>query len=297
MKATFSEATVERLIRISVEKPLMPETYVPWMEPLGETARFMPEHLISLQGHPLWDALTPLQQRELGRHEVVQVMYSYAWSEGLACLFFNRHLLSLEPGSVEYRFLLRELIEEFRHQEMFGQVVKKLDGKPVAPGFWHRFWGKWSVRNMPADCVFMSVLSVELMTDLYGKYIRHDEKVHIILRKVSELHNIEEGRHIFYTKLWLERFTARAGFLRRSGYSLLVLANLYFMRTLYVKPQIFERIGVEDPKLYARAAAQNLKQKLGKDCLEEALEFVRSFHGFNWLTRPIWRWVMNVKEL
>ncbi|MFN0215139.1 MAG: diiron oxygenase [Saprospiraceae bacterium] len=294
MAATFSDATVERLIRISKEKPLLPETYVPWHEQIREEEQFMPEQLISLQGHPLWESLSPNQRRELGRHEVVQVMYSYAWSEGLACLFFNRHLLTLSPESVEYRFLLRELIEEFRHQEMFGNVVTKLEGKPVAPGFWHNFWGKLSVRQLPPDFVFISVLSVELMTDVYGKHIRRDHKVPNFLRKVSELHNIEEGRHIFYTKLWLERFTARAGFLRRSCYSMVVLLNLYFMRTLYVKQEIFARIGVSNPKLYAACASKQLKQKLGEHCLKDAVEFVQSINGFNWLTRPIWRWVMNV---
>lgn len=297
MTATFSDATVERLIRISKEKPLLPETFIPWDTEIQEHERFMPDHLISLQGHPLWNTLSPAQQRELGRHEVVQVMYSYAWSEGLACLFFNRHLLTLSPESVEYRFLLRELIEEFRHQEMFSAVVTKLKGRPVAPGFWHRFWGKWTVKALPADCVFMSVLSVELMTDVYGKHIRHDNQVSIILRKTSELHSIEEGRHIFYTKLWLERFTSKAGFIRRSGYSIIVLLNLYFMCTLYVKTSIFERIGVQNPKRYARAATRNLKQKLGSDCLEDAVEFVQSFNGFNWLTRPLWRWVMKVNVL
>lgn len=295
MTATFSDEIVERLIRISKEKPLLPETYVPWHEQIKESERFMPEHLISLQGHPLWQTLTPEQQRELGRHEVVQVMYSYAWSEGLACLFFNRHLLTLSPDSVEYRFLLRELIEEFRHQEMFSSVVGKLEGKPVAPGFWHRFWGKLSVKSMPSDFVFISVLAVELMTDVYGKHIRRDERVSIILRKVSELHNIEEGRHIFYTKLWLQRFTENAGFLRRSAYSIIVLINLYFMCTLYVKAEIFERVGVQSPKQYTRAASQNLRQKLGAHCLEDAVEFVEGFHGFNWLTRPLWRWVMKVE--
>ncbi len=295
MTATFSDETIERLIRISKENPLLPEIFVPWDQQIGEEDRFMPEHLISLQGHPLWETLGPAQQRELGRHEVVQVMYSYAWSEGLACLFLNRHLLTLSPASVEYRFLLRELIEEFRHQEMFSGVVTKLEGRPVAPSFWHRFWGTLSVKYMPPDFVFISVLAVELMTDVYGKHIRRDKGVSIILRKVSELHNIEEGRHIFYTKLWLERFTKNAGFLRRTCYSIIVLLNLYFMRTLYVKPAIFERIGIEDPKVYTRAAAQNLKQKLGASCLEDAVEFVESFHGFNWLTRALWRSVMNVK--
>lgn len=291
-----STKTVERLIRISKEKPLLPETFVPWHLPVTETDCFLPKQLVSLHGHPLWQTLSPQQQRELGRHEVVQVMYSYAWSEGLACLFFNRHLLTLSPESVEYRFLLRELIEECRHQEMFSSIITHLKGMPVPPTGMHRFWGHWAVKKMPADAVFMSVLAIELMTDVYGKHIRRDPQVHEILRKVSELHSIEEGRHIHYTKLWLERFTRDAGFLKRSWYSVLVLLNLYFMRTLYVKTEIFERLDVPQPKRFARAASKNLKIKLGEACLEEVVEFVQSFRGFNWLTRPLWRWAMNVHK-
>jgi hypothetical protein len=295
MTTTAFEATVERLISISKDKPLLPEKFIPWQEPIRDQDLFMPEFLVSLQGHPLWETLTAEQKRELGRHEIVQVMYSYGWSEGLACLFFNRHLLTLSPDSIEYRFLLRELIEEFRHQEMFGMAVEKMKGQPVMPGFWHRLFGNITTKWFPADFVFISVLAVELMTDIYGKHIRRDKQVFQVLRKVSELHHIEEGRHIYYTKLWLERFTANAGFVRRSLYSMVVLLNIYFMRTLYVKPVIFERIGVSDSRGYARAAGKNLTAKLGGQCLDEAVEFVQDIKGFNWLTRPLWRWVLQVK--
>lgn len=291
----LDEAQVERLIRISKAKPLLPEEFVPWQLDPADEELFMPEHLVSLQGHPLWDTLTPHQQRELGRHEIVQVMYSYGWSEGLACLFFNRHLLTLSPQSVEYRFLLRELIEEFRHQEMFSTAVSKLEGDPVRPSFWHHIFGKFTSKYAPADVMFISVLAVELMTDIYGKYIRRDERVFPVLRKVSELHNIEEGRHIFYTKLWLQQFTQNASFARRTLYSVVVLLNLYFMRTLYVRVEIFRRIGVSNPVDYARAASKNLKVKMADRCLEEAIEFTQSFNGFNAVTRPLWRWVMGTK--
>ena len=86
------EVHVERMIQLSKEKPLLPETYIPWADEPDSNTLFMPEKLVSLQGHKLWDTLSKAQQIELGRLEVVQVMYSYAWSETLACYFFNRHL-------------------------------------------------------------------------------------------------------------------------------------------------------------------------------------------------------------
>ncbi len=294
-KVSEFEAMAERMIQISKEKPLLPETYVPWTDkPLADTL-FVPAYLVSLEGHEWWNHLSKEQQIELGRLEIVQVMYSYAWSETLACLFFNRHLLKLNPNSVEYRFLVREIIEEFRHQEMFGMAIRSLDRAPIMPTRAHKFFGNFTVKHLPSSLVFMSVLSVELMADTYAKHIRKGEKVFSIMRKTSELHHIEEGRHIFYTKAWLEKYTKSAGFIRSSAYSIIVLMNVYFMRTLYVQKSFFEKIGVKTPKKYYKAALQNYNKKFSDYALQSIIEFTKEINGFNWLTRPLWRWVLKVK--
>lgn len=285
----------ERLIQISKEKPLLPETFVPWEDEPDSNTHFMPEYLVSLQGHQLWNQLSKQQQIELGRLEVVQVTYSYAWSETLACLFFNRHLLKLNPDSVEYRFLIREIIEEFRHQEMFGMTIRKLGRTPVMPTRLHQFFGNITVKYFPSALVFMSVLSIELMADTYAKHIRKDKNVFSILRKTSELHHIEEGRHILYTEAWLKKYTHNAGFFKASIYSMIVLLNVYFMRTLYVKKIFFEQIGVSNPNVFYQAALKNYTSKFSEYALQSTVEFTKSFNGFNWLTTPLWRWVLKVK--
>lgn len=293
--SAFPVEKIERLIKISKEKPLLPEKFIPWQEEPTAADIYLPEKLISLAGHPLYHTLSDFQKKELGKHEVIQTMYSYAWSEGLATLFFNRHLLTLNTTSAEYRFLLRECIEEFQHQNMFADAIIKLKGEPILPSFQHRFWGKLTVNYLPSDWVFMSVLAVELIADTYGKMIRKDKQVFNVLRKVSELHHIEEGRHIHYTQMWLKRYTENAGFIRRSWYSILVLINIYFMRTLYVKKEIFERIGVDDPMKYQKAAYGHYRHKFAEHCLEDSIEFVQDFNGFNWLTRPLWKWILKAK--
>ena len=294
--ASFDIAKIERLINISKNKPLLPEKFVPWNDIPKESDIFLPEKLVSLAGHPLYETLTRQQKIDLGKHEIAQVIYSYAWSEGLACLFFNRHLLTLTDNtSVEYRFLLRELIEEFRHQNMFSDTIMKLGVKPIKPGFQHRFWGKLTVKYLPSDFVFMSVLAVEVIAESYGQMLRRDENVYSVLRKVSELHQIEEGRHIHYTKMWLHKFTHKAGFIKRSTYSFIFLLNIYFMRTLYVKEAIFEKIGVDNPRKYQKVAYKNYRKKFAQHCLEEAIDYVHDFNGFNWFTRPFWQLILKAK--
>ncbi len=295
MKSSNFEATVERLIKISKEKPLLPETYIPWSDEPDEDTLFMPEKLVSLEGHELWNTLSKKQQIELGKLEVVQVMYSYAWSETLACYFFNRHLLTLNPDSVEYRFLIRELIEEFRHQEMFGMAIRKLERVPVLPTRVHKFLGNFTVRYFPPSLVYMSVLAIEMMADIYAKHLRKDERVFSIMRKSSELHHIEEGRHIFYTEAWLKRYTQNAGFFKATLYSIVVLLNVYFMRTLYVQRNFFEQIGVNNSNLYYKAALKNYHLKFAEYALQSTIDFVDTFNGFNWLTKPLWNWALKVK--
>src|ERR1700749_604668 len=282
---------IERLIRISKERPLMPETYIPWqLEPDADDI-FLPEILTSLHGLEIYDTLTPAQKLELGRHELVQVIASYAWGECLFCLFMTRHILTLPLDDVEHRFLLRELIEEFRHQEMFGQAITKLGGKPIKQTGLHKFLGEFSNKYLPADYLFMGSVSVELVTDVYGNYARKNPQVYQVLRKMFDLHNIEEARHILFTKSLLKTYSTKAGYIKRTLYSYVILLNIYFVRTMYVKQEIYERIGIPNPELAYKTASKNFKQKFSERCLGDIIEFVDSWKGFNNATRWAWRWL------
>ncbi len=286
---------IERLIKISKERPLLPETYVPWHEEPQPNDIFLPEILTSLYGLEIYDTLSPIQKLELGRHELVQVIASYAWGECLFCLFMTRHILTLPLADVEHRFLLRELIEEFRHQEMFGQAIAKLGGEPIRQSGIHKFLGEFSNKYLPADYLFMGSVSVELVTDVYGNRARRAHNIYPVLKKMFDLHNIEEARHILFTKNLLKSYAAKAGYIKRTLYSYVILFNILFVRTMYVKKEIFERIGLENPDEVYKVASKNFKRKFSEMCLQDIIEFVDEWKGFNRATRWAWRWILNAK--
>ncbi|MDB4927390.1 diiron oxygenase [Mucilaginibacter sp.] len=286
---------VERLIKISRERPLMPETYIPWQLEPEQDDIFLPETLTSLQGLEIYDALSHAQKLELGRHELVQVIASYAWGECLFCVFMTRHLITLPANNVEHQFLLRELIEEFRHQEMFAQVIAKLGGKPIKQSGLHKFFGEFSNKYLPADYLFMGSVSIELVTDVYGDYARKTQNIYPVLKKMFDLHSIEEGRHILFTKSLLKTYAAKAGYIKRTLYSYVILFNILFVRTMYVKKEIYERIGLENPDQVYKLASINFKQKFADNCLKDVIKFVDEWNGFNLLTRFAWRWILGAK--
>ncbi|MFD2871225.1 diiron oxygenase [Mucilaginibacter ximonensis] len=286
---------IERLIKISRERPLMPETYIPWqLEPEANDI-FLPETLTSLQGLDIYETLTPTQKLELGRHELVQVIASYAWGECLFCVFMTRHLITLPADNVEHQFLIRELIEEFRHQEMFAQAIAKIGGKPIKQSRAHKFFGEFSNKYLPADYLFMGSVSVELVTDVYGNYARRAPNIYPVLKKMFDLHNIEEGRHILFTKALLKSYSEKAGFIKRTLYSYVILFNILFVRTMYVKREIYERIGLSNPDQVFKLASKNFEQKFAERCLDDIIEFVDSWKGFNFLTRFAWRRILGAK--
>ncbi len=286
---------VERLIKISKERPLNPDTFIPWqLDPEPENI-FLPEFLTSLHGLEIYDTLSPLQKSELARHELVQVIASYAWGECLFCLFMTRHILTLPLDHVEHRFLLRELIEEFKHQEMFGQAIAKLGGEPVAQSGIHKFLGMFSNKYLPADYLFMGSVSVELVTDVYGTHARKAEHIYPVLKKMFDLHTIEEARHIIFTKSLLKTYAAKAGYIKRTLYSYVIVGNILFLRTMYVKKEIYGRIGLENPDQVYKIASKNFKKKFAETCLDDIVEFVDSWGGLNRATRWAWRWLLGVR--
>jgi hypothetical protein len=284
---------IERLIKISREHPLMPDTYIPWqLEPKPDDI-FLPEILNSMEGLTLYEQLTPVQKLELGRHELVQVIASYAWGEGLFCVFMTRHLLTLPATSVEHQFTIRELIEEYRHQEMFARAIAKLNGKPIMQSGVHKFLGEFSNKYLPADYLFMGSVAVELVTDVYGNYARRSTNIYPVVKKMFDLHNIEEGRHIVFTKRLLTSYVEKAGYVKRTLYSYVILFNILFVRTMYVKTEIYQRIGLDNPAGVFKLTARHFKQKFAETCLKDIIKFVDEWKGFNTATRWAWRLLLK----
>lgn len=284
---------IEGLIRTSHENPIDPDTFIPWEIKADDSFEYMPSQLFSLHDDKLFDTLTPKQKIELAKAEVGQVMYSYAWSEGIACLFFYRYLVTLDNSiSAEYRYLLIEIFEETCHQQMFTKGIQSLNLITVPPRKIHRFVGDFAARFMSPDILFMSVLAIEMVTDMYGRAIMNFPNMYPVLAKISELHKIEEDRHMYFGELLLKKHTENAGLFRRSMYSIVVCTNLYFMRTLYVRKEILQRIGL-DPKVYYKPAYNGLKKKFAEHCLTRAVDFVSEWNGFNWFTRIFWRTMLG----
>jgi hypothetical protein len=271
----------------------LPDEYIPWENEITANEVYLPNSLLSISGCNLFEILTPQQTAKLAKLEVAQVMATYAWAESIACLFFNELLIKVSPTSVEGKYLVTMLIEEFRHQYMFAKMIDKLEVKtqPFSPI--HRLLVSLAIKVLGPRSKYMMILAVEQVTDVYAKHLRKDPNVYSLLRKTSELHHIEEGRHITYQKLCLEKLITKAGYIRRSLLGILYVFTIWFMRSQYVKKSFFSDLGLKDERSVYRAAVKNYRNIFGRYCLSDPLEYAKTIQTLNFITRPFWNIILK----
>lgn len=287
------EDVIDKMIRISKEKPLLPEKFIPWEAPIKPKQFFLPAGLISIAGHAAYENLADTQKMNLSKLEAAQVIYSYAWSESLACIYFNRRIMNISTQSQEYRFLLRELIEEFRHQDMFLKVIDRMGVSPVEASGLHKWIGIFSTRFLPDSFLYISILTIEQMADIYGDEIRKDVNGDIVMKKAAELHHIEEARHMYFAKYWLEQYTGTANLFLKSLYNLVALCNILFMLTLYFQKVNFANTGGAALAGQFKPLKRYYYAKFARQNLSSIVDWIESWDGFNPFTKWIWKSVFK----
>ena len=71
--------------------------------------------------------------------------------------------------------------------------------------------------------------------------------------------------------------------------------NIYFVRTMYIRKEVYERIGLQNPDAVFKEAQKNYREKFAQNCLGQIIEFVQSWGGFNTATRWAWRLLLRAK--
>lgn len=293
-KLSFDEQ-IERLNNLSRTHAILPEEYIPWENKLMDNEIYMPRHLFCLSGSSLLKDLNDQQVLRLTQLELGQVLATYAWSEAIGCLMFNEFLMRATPTTAEGKYIVNMMIEEYRHQFMFAKLIDILGVTPLRFSPVHRFMSFVFVKTFRPSSKYVVVLAIEQVTDMYGKHFKRDPDVYSVFKKAVELHHIEEGRHMAFQRICLEKHITKANYLRRSTLGFYFLLTIWFMRSSYVRKEFFTDIGVDKPRKYYREALRNYKKLYGEYCLKDAVEYAKEAGLMNVITRPLWRIILKAK--
>jgi hypothetical protein len=250
------EAIAERLLRASAQKSFDPEVDVDWEEPLLDDRFFMPEHRVSLYGTSLWERMSHQQRIDLSRHEIASTASVGIWFELILLQLLARHIYDLSPTSDHVRYALVEIGDECRHSAMFSRFIEKLGCPAYGPGQLAHRLGRVLKTTGSGPEVFAAILIAEEILDTLQRELMGDESVQPLVRRISQIHVIEEARHVRYAHDELRRQMATASAPAKSWARFVAARSAWVISRRLVHPGAYAAVGL-DPAEAHRVALAN----------------------------------------
>ncbi|MCD0482924.1 diiron oxygenase [Streptacidiphilus sp. ASG 303] len=257
---TDREQVAERLLAASGRHSFDPDSDLDWDAPLEEGKWFLPQHLVSLHGTPLWERMDERQRIDLSRHEAASMAGAGIWFEVILMQLLTRHIYDLDPTSRHVRYALTEMADECRHSMMFARMIRKLGTPVYRPSGLAHFLGRVMKTVSTTPGAFTATLLVEEILDQMQRVTFPDESVQPLVRGVTRIHVVEEARHVRYAREELRRQMADCPAWERhwtrlaSGEAAVVVA-----RSL-ISPRVYAEVGL-DPKEALRQVRESAHRR------------------------------------
>ncbi|MDQ6855631.1 MAG: diiron oxygenase [Candidatus Dormibacteraeota bacterium] len=255
------EAIAQRLLRASVQKSFDPEVDVDWEQPQVEDMFYMPEHRVSLYGTPLWDRMSHRQRVDLSRHEIASTASVGVWFELILLQLLARHIYDLPATSDHVRYALVEIGDECRHSVMFSRMIERLGCPAYGPGPLAHNLGRILKSTAAGPEVFAAILIAEEILDAFQRELMIDESVQPLVRRVSQIHVIEEARHMRYAHEELQRQMVTAKPAGRTLARWVVARSAWVISRRLVHPDAYAAVGLDPVEAHRVAMGSEVRRE------------------------------------
>ncbi len=191
---------------------------------------------------------------ELSRHEIASTASVGIWFELVLLQLLARHVYDLSPTTDHVRYALVEIGDECRHSVMFSRMIARLGCPAYGPGPLAHTLGRILKTLASGPEMFAAILIAEEILDTMQRELMVDETVQPLVRRVSQIHVIEEARHVRYAHDELERQVAAASGPTLAWARWITARSGQVISSRLVHPDAYAAVGL-DPAV-ARAAAR-----------------------------------------
>lgn len=246
----------ERLLRSAEIKSFDPLVDIDWDAPLDADKHGFSPEWSSLFGTDYWNELTPEQQVRLTRHEAASVMSMGIWFEMVLQQMMLRDQFLGRYHDAEFQWTLTEIADECRHSIMFARASERITGTSYYPPAHVQHLSRLLSHVAGGEWAYGSILVAEEILDVLQRGVMADERVLPLVRKVNEIHVLEESRHMHFAREEMRASLANASAARRRASGNLIATVAYFIVRSLISPQAYADAGL-DPARAVREAKAN----------------------------------------
>ncbi|HTZ45576.1 MAG TPA: diiron oxygenase [Jatrophihabitans sp.] len=273
-KAADRQRTAMRLLVSSAHSSFDPAEDLDWAADLEPDLPCLPLRRVSLYGTELWRGLTPEQQVELAKHEMSSIMQVGLWFELILMQMLLRYSYDLDIRTAHAQYALTEIGDETRHSVMFARAAEKLGTPRYTASPWLHTLGRIYKATAGGPAMFAPVLVAEELTDRLQREIMADEGAQPLIRGTSQIHVVEEARHVRYAREELVRMMPGLNRRRRARQRVVVALVSYLLTNALIDPRVYESVGIAPKTGRAAALANPHHQQTRRWMAEKVMPFL-----------------------
>lgn len=256
------EAHLRSLSEASVRLSFNAFTDIPWDDPAYTWRADDPQFVLTdadvIGAHPWYQALPLERQIEIGMFRFAQIAKVGRQFEQVLIGGLMHHLIVMESGNPEFRYLMHEVTEETHHIQMFQEAVNRAKQQfgidpQGAPAYFQKLSPVMTQAGIYLPTIFfIGILAGEEPIDHLQKSMVRDGGRQPLISRIMQIHIAEEARHISFAHEWLAKKFAQAGRLRRFWLSLVYPLAMWWLCTVIMKPTRRDRTAMGIPRDVAR---------------------------------------------
>ena len=228
----------KRLVKSAYKASFDPKEHIDWkVEPdkFGMSPEWSTKY-----GTEEWQYLTKPEQQQLTTHEVCSIMQVGIWFETILMELVLKDMYFKSVRSNEFQFALTEIADECRHSMMFSDVARTFNMPEYGPSKLISLLG-WIFKNVATGpTAYGAILIAEEVLDVMQRDWLRDERVQTITRESSQIHVLEESRHMRFAKQQMKNDLLNMPRWKRELHSVGIAAGAYFIIKSLVHPDVYK---------------------------------------------------------
>jgi hypothetical protein len=249
------QALSTRLLGSAAKKSYDPVVDIDWTAPVPDDLYGLSPEWSTLYGTPLWDELDHSRRVTLTIHEYCSISGIGIWFEHLLMQLVLRDIYGDDPAQPHVQWALTEIADECRHSVMFARTAQTFGAPSYGPPPALLKLGKGYAARADGPAAYAAILVAEEILDIFQRDLMKDERVQPLTRATSQIHVVEEARHMRFARDEIARRTPELSRWQLRKHRTAVAAVAAIVADNLVQPGVYASVGL-DPK-EAKAVARS----------------------------------------
>ena len=251
-----------RLLGSAAKRSYDPVVDIDWAAPLPDDLYGLSPEWSTLYGTPMWDSLSHEQRVTLTIHEYCSISGVGIFFECLLMQLVLKDIYGEDPAKPHVQWVLTEIADECRHSVMFARTAETFGAPSYQPPRSILKLGQVFVKRFDGPAAYAAILVAEEILDIFQRDLMKDERVQPLTRASSQIHVVEEARHMRFAREEIARRTPELSSWQLRKHRAAVAAVAAIVADNLVQPEVYASVGL-DPTT-ARAAARGNEHYTGK---------------------------------